>query len=46
METRKIILNNLFSGKECRYICRKWLVDTVGEREGWTNGEVSMDIYI
>ena len=44
METRKMILNNPFSGKKCRYRCRKWLVDTVEEGEVWTNGEIIMDI--
>ena len=34
MKTRKTILNNPFSGKDCRYKCRKWLVDTVGKGEG------------
>ena len=46
MESRKIVLLNLFSGQQWRYRHREQTYGTGGGgREGWTNGESSMDAY-
>jgi len=45
METRKKVLMNLFAGQEYRCRHREQTVDTVGEGEGGTNWESSIDIY-
>ena len=44
-ETRKVVLMNLFSGKEWRHKHREQLVDTMEEGEGRTNRESSIDTY-
>ena len=44
MESRKMVLMNLFAGKEGRLRCRERTVDTVGEGEGEANGESSINI--
>lgn len=46
MESRKMILMNLFARKEWRQRCREWLVDTVGDGESGTNGESSITMII
>ena len=46
MESRKMVLLNLFAGQQWRNRHRERLVDTVGEREGGTNWESSMETYI
>ena len=45
MESRKMVLMNLFSGKEWRHRCRDGLVDTAREGESGTHGESSIDTY-
>ena len=45
MESRKMVLMNLFAGKEWRLRCRERTVDTVGEGEGEANGESSINLY-
>ena len=45
MDSRKMVLMNLFARKEWRHKCREWTVDTVGEAEGRTNGEGSIHIH-
>ena len=41
MESRKMILMKLFSGKEWRHKCREWTCGHNGEGDGGTNGESS-----
>ena len=45
IESRKMVLMNLFAGKEwrCRFI--EWTVNTVGKGERETNGECSINLY-
>ena len=48
MESRKMVLMNLFAGKIWRYRdadIENGLVDTVGEGESGTNGESSINMY-
>mgnify|MGYP007134226429 CR=1 FL=1 len=37
MESRKIVLMNLFAGQEYRHRCREWTVDTAEKGEGGTS---------
>ena len=46
MESRQMVLMNLFAGQQQRCRHRDRLVDIVGEGEGGTNGESSMKTYI
>ena len=46
MESRKMVLMNLFAGQKQRCRHRDRLVDTVGEGEGGTYRESSMKTYI
>ena len=46
MESRKMVLINLLTGKECRHGLENELVDTVGEGKSGMNRESSLDIYI
>ena len=45
MESRKMVLMNLFAGQQWRRRHTKQTVDTVGEGEGGTNSENSMQTY-
>jgi len=46
MESRKMVLINLFAGKEWRHRCREWICGHCrGERESRMNGERSINIY-
>ena len=45
MESRKIVLMNLFAGQQWRDRHKNRLVDTVGEGEGGMNSESSFEIY-
>ena len=45
MQSRKIVLMNLFAGQEERHRQGEWTVDTAGEGEGGTNWESSIEIY-
>ena len=45
MESRNMVLMNLFAGKEWRCRCRGELVDTVGQGENGMNGESSINIH-
>ena len=44
MESRKVILIDLFAGKERRCTCREGTCGHSGEGEGRTNGESSVDV--
>ena len=46
MESRKMVLMNLFAGQEQRHRCREQTVDTAREGEGGMNWENSTEIYI
>ena len=35
MESRKMVLMNLFTGKEWRRRCREWTCEHSGARRGW-----------
>ena len=45
MESRKVVLMNLFSEKEWRHKYREQLVDTMEEGKGRTDWESSIDTY-
>ena len=45
MESRKMILMNLFAGQEWRHRHREQTLDTAGEGEGGTNWESSTETY-
>ena len=46
MKSRKIVLTNLFAGKEWRCRCREWTCGhSVGGRE-WDDAESSINIYM
>ena len=46
MESRKMVLMNLYARKNGDADIEKRFVDTVGEGESGMNGESSIDIYI
>ena len=46
MESRMTVLMNLSAGQQGRHRLKNRLVDTVGEGEGGTNWENSMETYI
>ena len=45
MESRKVVLTNLFAGWESRRRHKAGLVDKTGEGVGGMNGESSVDMY-
>ena len=45
LESRKMVVMNVFAGKECRHRYREWTVDTLGEGESGRNGESKVNIY-
>ena len=45
MESRRMVLMNLFAGQQRRHKKRGQVVDTVREGEGGTNGESSIETY-
>ena len=45
MESRKMVLTDVFAGKEWRCTCREGTCRHSGEGEGRTNGESSVDMY-
>ena len=45
-EIQKMVLMNLFAGKEWRHRRREWTCGHNGGGESGTNGESSIDIYI
>ena len=45
MESRKMVLMNLFSGKEWRHRCREQTFEHSAEGKSGTNGESSINIY-
>ena len=44
MESRKMVLMNLFPWKEWRLRYREWTCGHIGRRREWANGESSIDI--
>ena len=45
MESRKMVLMNLLAGQQWRHRLEDRLMDTVGEGEGRTNWESSVETY-
>ena len=45
IESRKMVLMNLFAGKEWRHKCREWTSGHSGRRRELTNGESRINIY-
>ena len=45
MESIKMVLMNLFAGREWGPRCREWTCGHPGGGREWTNGESSTDIY-